>query len=411
MNRSLLALALLAAACAPAESAVDSYLYVWAGDSAGQGSDFLAVVDADTASPRYGRVIGSVPTGVAGTHPHHTEDFVSANGHLLANGHNAGRTWLFDLNDAGRPKVIAEFGDVGGYAHPHSFIRTADGNVLASFQYRSKEGMPAGHEGMAHGGPQTTGGIVAMNERGVVIRTGSAADTTIAERGLYPYSVLPIPGMDRAVSTTTDMGLMESGATGEWIQFWRLSDLKLLKSVHLTTGPNGTEHKYTGEPRLLPDGKSVYVHTFGCGLYLVRGIDTDAPTATLVQSFNGMFCGVPILTGKWWLQPVPADHALLALDVSDPEHPREVTRLDLPGEEPHWLAIDPSGRRLVVNSGGRGTEQRLYVINFDPATGALALDAKFHDAGDDRPGISMKQRAWPHGWTGTAAPHGTVFSR
>lgn len=408
MKRLSFLLLALGAACAPSMPGAGSYLYIWAGDSAAQGSDFLAVVDADPKSAEYGAVVGSTPTGVAGTHPHHTEDFLWRNGHLLANGHNAGRTWLFDLNDARHPKILGEFGDVGGYAHPHSFIRTADGNVLASFQYKAMEG---GMAGMSHDGPHTTGGIVAMTERGELIRSGSAADTTIPERGLYPYSVLPIPSMDRAVSTTTDMGLMASGATGEWIQFWRLSDLTLLRSLHLATGPHGTEHKYTGEPRLLPDGKSVYIHTFGCGLYLVRGVDTDAPMASLVASFNGMFCGVPILTGHWWLQPVPADHALLALDISDPEHPREVARLDLPGEEPHWLAIDPTGRRLVINSGGRGTEDRVYIINFDPATGALVLDTKFHDANDARPGISMKGRAWPHGWFGAAAPHGTVFSR
>lgn len=399
------------AACAPSATTPGAYLYVWAGDSAAQASDFLAVVDADPASPQYGAVLRTVTTGVAGTQPHHTEDVVPADDHLLANGHAAGKTWLFDLSTPGHPKILTAFGDVGGYRHPHSFFRMADGNVISTFQYRADgDPMPAGHEGMAHGGPQVTGGLVEMSERGEVIRTGSAADPAIEERGLYPYSVLQIPAMDRAVSTTTDMGLQASGATGEWIQFWRLSDLKLLRSLHLATGPHGTEHRYTGEPRLLPDGKSVYVHTFGCGLYLVRGVETDTPTASLVASFNGMFCGVPVLTGHWWLQPVPADHALLALDISDPEHPREVARLDLPEEAPHWLSIDPTGRRLVINSGGRGAG-RLYIVNFDPATGALAFDAAFHDAGDPRPGIAMKGRAWPHGWTGTAAPHGSVFSR
>jgi hypothetical protein len=264
---------------------------------------------------------------------------------------------------------------------------------------------------MAHDGPHFTGGLVLMTERGQLLRSGSAADGAIPERGLFPYSVLQIPAMDRAVSTTTDMGLQSSGATGEWIQFWRLSDLTLLSSLHLPTGPHGTEHKYSGEPRLLPDGKSVYVHTFGCGLYLVRNIETTLPTATLVRSFNGMFCGVPILTGHWWLQPVPDEHVIVALDITDPERPREMARLPLPGEEPHWMAIDPTGTRLVINSGGRGSEDRLYVVKFNPANGAMLLDHDFHDANDPTPGISLLHRSWPHGWTGTAIPHGTVFSR
>src|SRR5258707_15754796 len=74
------------------------YLFVWAGDADHTASDFLGVIDADPRSKNYGKIVASVPTGEAGTHPHHTEDIMSANGHPLANGFHAGRTWLFDLN-------------------------------------------------------------------------------------------------------------------------------------------------------------------------------------------------------------------------------------------------------------------------------------------------------------------------
>ena len=38
------------------------------------------------------------------------------------------------------------------------------------------------------------------------------------------------------------------------------------------------------------------------------------------------------------------DRLALALDIDDPEHPREVSRLGLGDDElPHWMAIDPSG--------------------------------------------------------------------
>src|SRR5690349_2434239 len=139
-SRFLVCTLALLAACAPAATTPGAYLYVWAGDSALQGSDFLAVVDADPASPHYGAVLRSLPTGSVGTHPHHTEDVVPADDHLLANGHSAGRTWLFDLSTPGHPRIMTEFGDVGGYRHPHSYFRTADGNVLSTFQYR----VPAG---------------------------------------------------------------------------------------------------------------------------------------------------------------------------------------------------------------------------------------------------------------------------
>ena len=398
--------------CAGCHPAAGPYLVLWAGDSAGKASDFLAVIDANPASQRYGAILASLPTGVPGTHPHHTEAVMPANDHLLANGFHAGRTWLFDLSQPLQPRIVTSFGDVGGYSHPHSYVRLVNGHVLATFQYRAGLADSGEHAGMSMGGVHNTGALVEMDERGTLLRSGSASDTTIADRRLYPYSVLPIPAIDRAVSTTTDMDDTDSAATAEWIQFWRLSDLTLLRSVALKPGPRGDEHKLSGEPRLLPDGKSVYVHTFSCGLYLVRGVDQVEPGATLVKTFPGKNCGVPILASHYWLQTVPEAHALVALDIADPEHPREVSTVTFGDDEnPHWIAIDPTGRRVVLNSGGYAKSNRLFLIDFDPATGKLATDKKFRDPGSTRPGINLTGKSWPHGFTGTAAPHGTVFTR
>lgn len=393
-----------------------SYVFVWAGDSAGKASDFLAVIDATPESPRYGEIVASIPTGTAGTHPHHTEGDMPANGHLLANGFGAGRTWLFDLTKPLTPRILTSFGDLGGYTHPHTYVRTANGRVLTTFQYRAMPGEKAMHHAdgamsMSDPTEHTTGGIVEMDERGRVIRTGDARDASIEQKHIYPYSVLPMPAINRAISTTTDMNEADTLATSEWIQFWRLSDLKLLKSIALKPGPRGNENRYTGEPRLLPDGKSVYIHTFNCGLYLLRNVDRPQPTATFVMAFEGTNCGVPLLAGRYWLQPVPDVHALVAMDVSDPMHPREVSRVKFDdGEFPHWISMDPTGKRVVMNSGG-GKTNRIYIVNFNPVSGALAIDEKFRDKGSDTPGISMRGKTWPHGIIAKAVPHGTVFSR
>jgi hypothetical protein len=130
------------------------------------------------------------------------------------------------------------------------------------------------------------------------------------------------------------------------------------------------------------------------------------------MAFEGKNCGVPVLAGHYWLQTVPDVHALVALDVADPEHPRQVSSVKLGDDEhPHWIAIDRTGRRIVLNSAWAGSGNRLFVVNFDPASGALTLDERFRDAGATRPGVSFTQKKWPHGFTGTAVPHGTVFSR
>ena len=399
-----------------------SYLFVWTG---GRGaSEFMATIDADPASATYGRVLATAPTGVAGM-PHHTEHELPASGHLLANDFHAGRTWLFDLHDPLHPSVLGSFGDVAGYSHPHTFVRMSDGRVLATFQYRADSSTAAAASTMSMSMPMsmqakatpmpampahTTGGLVLMDERGRVVRSGSAADAHIRDHMLFPYSVLPLVASDRAVSTTTDMDGADTVATAEWVQLWRLSDLKLLRSIALPPGPRGTENRFSGEARLLPDGRSIYVHTFNCGLYLVRGAEDDRPVATFVRNFDGEECGVPILTGHYWLQPVPAMHGVIVLDVTDPTKPREVSRASVGDDEsPHWIAIDHSQRRVVLNSGGRGN--RLFILNFDPATGAISVDQRFRDPGTARAGILLTGANWPSGFVGNVVPHGAVFSR
>src|SRR4051812_42399533 len=400
-SRTWMALAVLALLCLAVPSALGqpkhSYLFVWAGDADHTASDFLGVIDADPSSKTYGHIVASVPTGAVGTHPHHTEDFIGPNNHLLADGFHSGQSWLFDLNQPLRPRILTTFNAVGGFNHPHSYLRLPDGNVLATFQYK---------------GEHSTGGLVEMTERGKLIKSSSALDSSVGEGKVYPYAVLPIPKLNVAVSTSTDMDQANTAATAQWIQLWRLSDLKLQKTIALEAGPGGKENQLTGELRLLPDGKSVYIHTFQCGLYLVRGIDTDSPTVKFVRGFKGFGCGVPILTGNYWLQPVPDEHTLYSFDISDPEHPKEVSHVTLSDDEGgHWAAIDPSGTRIVLNSAGYTKSNRLYLINLDPKTGKLALDEKFADADDHQPGINMNGKAWPHGFKGNAAPHGTVFSR
>ncbi len=418
MRRVLIpALAVLCGLYLGASAPSRSYLFLWAGDADGKASDFLAVIDATPSSAHYGEIIASIPTGVVGAHPHHTEAEMPANGHLLANGFHAGRTWLFDLSEPLHPRILTSFGDIAGYSHPHTYARMTNGHVLTTFQYRAVPGEMEMHHAsdphsMADSVEHTTGGLVEMDERGRLLRSGDASDAAIQQKHIYPYSVLPMPAFNRAVSTTTDMNEADTLATAEWVQLWRLSDLKLLRSVALKPGPRGDENRYTGEPRLLPDGKGVYIHTFNCGLYLLRGVNRPEPTATFVMAFEGKNCGVPILTGHFWLQTVPDAHALLAMDIADPLHPREVSRLNVcDDEQPHWISIDPTGRRVVLNSSGGGKGNRLYVINFDPRSGQLTFDDRFRDAGSKRPGISLTGRTWPHGFVGTAVPHGTVFSR
>ncbi|MDP9162118.1 MAG: hypothetical protein M3O09_18075, partial [Acidobacteriota bacterium] len=92
-------------------------------------------------------------------------------------------------------------------------------------------------------------------------------------------------------------------------------------------------------------------------------------------------------------------------------HPHEVSRLNFDNKQkPHWISADSTGRRIVLNSGEYG-EHRIFIVNFDPVSGALSLDSRFRDPASDKPGVSMDGKAWANGFRGDAYPHGTVFSR
>jgi hypothetical protein len=304
---------------------------------------------------------------------------------------------LFDLRKPLHPSLVTSFGDLDGYMHPHTYVRLPNGHVLATFQYHG------GHEPKSDGG-----GLVEFDERGHLIRSSSAMDSAANNELIRPYSLVVVPALDRIVSTNTSMHADRDTRT---VQVWRLSDLKLLRTLVLPPGPRGSEQLLPGEPHLLADGKTVLIHTFSCGLYQMEGIETGEPSVRHLKTFDGERCAVPLRIGHYWLQTLFSAHALVTFDISDLAHMREVSRITFDEKQkPHWIAADADGRRIVLNSGEYG-DHRLFMVNFDPQTGALALDGRFRDAGSERPGVSMDGKSWPHGFHGDAYPHGTVFSR
>lgn len=411
MLRSLTALALALAAAAPAEAQPKAahYLFVWSGDQKKVGHDFLAVIDADPASPAYGHLVTSLATDQVSVRPHHTEYRMPEDGMLFANDFDAGRTFVFDLKDPTHPRIAAEFSDRDGYAYPHSFVRLPNGHVLATFQYKSGAMPMSGDvmDGAAERSGTITGGLVEMDDGGHPVRSGSSADPAWPDAALEPYSLAAMPNIDRVLVTNSPMqndALLRSATA----QLYRLSDLKLLKTFRLDPGEQLYAHISPEEVRVGPDG-AAYVQTLACGLERVTGLAEGEPKAQLVHTFPGSWCGVPTLVGHYLIQSVPDIHGFIVLDMRDGTHPREVSRLVISKDyASHWTGLDPSTGRIVVTSGREG--DRTYLLKLDPTTGALSIDTAFRDE-DGQPGFSFASRKWPHGWAGTGKPHGAVFSR
>lgn len=375
------------------------YMFAWTGDVALKGNDFLAVIDADPASPTYGKLMTTVTTDQQTMYAHHTEYTMPASGMLFANDHNAGRTFIFDVNDPLHPKVETSFTDMAGYMHPHSYLRLPNGHVLATFQHAPH------HHGGSDGHLGTSGGLVEIDDQGKVVRAASNADPAFPDALLMPYSLVVLPELDRVVSTNSSMH-QDDVFRGVTYQLWRLSDLKLLSTEYFAVGENRYAQISPEEPRLGADG-AIYVQTLGCGIERITGVKGDQPKSQLVHTFPGNWCGVPTIVGHYLVQSVPATHGLIVLDIANGEKPVEVSRLKISDTfEPHWTSWDAKTQRLVVT----GREPRLFMLKLDQATGTLTMDDSFHDA-EGKPGFNFADQQWPHGWNGSGLPHGVVFSR
>jgi len=376
------------------------YLFAWTGDVAGKGNDFLTVIDADPSSPSYGHLITTLATDQKTELVHHTEYTMPASGMLFANDHYAGRTFIFDVRNPLHPKTVTSFTDMDGYMHPHSYLRLPNGHVLATFQHSHHE-MDAKSMGKS-------GGLVEIDDTGKVIRSASSYDPAFPDAQLTPYGLVVLPDLDRVVSTDSSMHL-EGIFRGVTYQIWRLSDLKLLKTEYFNVGDNRYAQVGPQEPRRGPDG-SVFVQTLSCGLERITGIDSNQPHSQLVYTFPGDWCGVPTVVGHYLIEGAPNIHSLIVLDIANGDKPSEVARLALPSDyRPHWTGWDPKTSRLVVTPSNTG-DSRLYLVKFNPQTGAISLDETFHDS-DGKLGFNFADRDWPHGWKGSALPHGAVFSR
>ena len=91
----------------------DKVLYIWAQDQAHVAPDFLAVVDFDEKSSKYGEVINVVPLpppGNIGNEPHHchlnsTKTILGCGG-LLSLLKNQNGIFFFDVTDAKKPRFL-----------------------------------------------------------------------------------------------------------------------------------------------------------------------------------------------------------------------------------------------------------------------------------------------------------------
>ncbi len=383
----LLALVLLSAtAPIPRPS---QYVFAWATEINARtkhvGQDFLGVYSAAPNSPDFGKLLAFLPVGRTGSFTHHTNNDLPLNGRLFAEDFESGRWFVFDLRDPLHPRLVADHSNEGPFAHPHSFEQLPSGDTLATFQYIGEN--------------KAAGGLVELDPNGKLVRMTPSAGAGVRDY-IRPYSMEVVPKLDRIVTSSSDMSY--TAPHSHSIQIWRLSDLKLIKTIALPKPQLDGDDvaRDTSEPRLLSDGTTVLVPTFYCGLYELDNLGSTNPSLRFVYDLGGRICGVATVMGKYWIGTMESAHAVQSYDVSDPLHPVLKGRVTFAGDaRPHWIAKEPDGDRLVV-TGYASMRSSIWFLSLNPETGSLSLLPQHIDLNGP----------WPDGWTGEAVPHSALLS-
>lgn len=387
----------LPAFSAPAEKV----LFVWAGDQARKSPDFLAVVDFDSHSRSYGKILRTVPLPEPGStwnEPHHVG--LSADGNVLACGgllsvlKGQKEVFFFDVSNPLEPRFL-EAADPPQSSVADEFYALDGGGFLVTMM-----GGAAGHEP----------GRVAEFAPDRSLRAELPADPPSA--GFNPHGISVRPEANLMVtsdficpSTTLHSQAGDMSFRGS-VRVWDFQGRKILRTVELP-GPAGSI-----DVRLIPRDSHLRAYTAGMldgKLYLV---DTQDGSARSVFDFSAVAKdGWPQLLrmtrdGKRLFVTMNAAGKVVMLDTRNPKKPYVVSVLDLGKRSgPHYLALTRDETRLVISD---------YFLNEDDAGKVHAEgDHKIHVAKVTRRGMTLDprfkldfNRAVA---TGPARPHGVAF--
>ena len=391
------------------------YLLLFAGDQDEASSDFLAVIDVRPDSHDFGKAIATTPIGMKASMPHHMEYALPPAGELLfMNAHHHEMSLLVDVSNPRAPLVAKTFTPPAPLRFPHDYSRTPKGTRLVGF-LRSEGPSPDPAETVT---PGNHGGIAEYTAGGVLLRQAMAGNA--GSKPVRPYAFALLPDIDRLVVTSAPM---RETVSADVLQIYRYSDFTLLKTIDLPPGKLSDARQVDGSqragfgPRVLPDG-SVFLNSYGCTFYRLSELGSDNPRLDTFFALDtppppkpGLSrgsCGIPVVFGHYWINPVGQLHTVLVLDIANPASPREVFRLPTPSTfNPHWLARDPQSNRLVLGA-ELGGEEGFYLLRFDAQAGRLSFDPALN--GDGQAGyLSLKHQPWPHGPSGPAWGHAALF--
>jgi len=391
------------------EQGTPKTLYVWAGDQARTAPDFLAVVDFDEDSPRYGRVIRTVPVpapGSSGNEPHHchlsADKNILACGGLLALLRGQNSIFFFDVSQARQPRFL--FSTSGTLS-----------NITDDFLPLKEGGFLVTQMGSHTGG--TPGRVAEFNAD---LQLVGEWPPNPPEHDFNPHGISARPELNLMV--TSDFMMPASSLNvvpGDpllrgSIRVWDFHSRSIVRTIVIPSALG------TMDVKLIP--KDPLGRAFTAGMFdgLVYLVDTMNGTAHVVFDCETIVphVEVPVRGGMTQLLAMPrsGDRLIFGsfqagqvgmLDISDPEHPVQAGIVNLGMDAgPHMIALTDDDKRLVVsdyflNEDGFGKvhfEGDHHVRVIKVSRNRLALDRRFDidfntafATGPARPhGVAMK---------------------
>jgi 56kDa selenium binding protein (SBP56) len=354
---------------------IDKVLYIWAQDQAHVAPDFLAVIDFDEQSSRYGKVIKTVPLpppGNIGNEPHHchlnsTKTVLGCGGLLsLLKGQNG--IFFFDVRDPRNPRFLFSTKAVES-SITDDFMPTEDGGFLITQMGSADGGAPgrvAEFDYRLHYVANHFGTVSMFNEW----------PTKPPLDGFNPHGISARPDLN--LMMTADFLLPTSTLTGSpapvlrgSVRIWNYRARKIIKTVQLES-PNGGPAVGTMDVKMLPRDRHGYGYSAGMFDGHIYLIDPIAGTGVSAFDLSTIYPHVstPVIGGMGQIMATPqcGDRLIIGtfmagqiimLDATDRAALKQMSVVSL-GENagPHNLVLSNDDNRLVVTD---------YFLNEDSA--------------------------------------------
>jgi selenium-binding protein 1 len=314
----------------------EKLLYVFCVDADAKDNDFLAVIDVDMDSPKYGQITYQLDLGSAGNETHHF-GFTDDRTHIWGCSLLSSRIFVIDVaSEPAKPKlkkVLDRDAQKCGLTGPHSPYALPD-RMLISYLAGKDGGLPAGLAEFTNSGE-------------FVRRLDLPADAP------YMYDVAVKPELNRMVTSSftpmanyrKPLAEMDLKDFGKDLLVWDFRERKVI--AKLTTGVAPLECRWSlkeganfGFTNCALDD-SLWVWEMGNdGKYSTRKLCTTGKLpADLRQSPDDRFLYVSCFMSN----------EIQQWDVSRLDNPRLVSTI-VPGVQPNMMHVTGDGKRMYITN-------------------------------------------------------------